>query len=115
MVVKLTKEQAEALGNARQIWEDSEMVEIHASSGKCRWSENSQALESLSLDTLIKALYIGYEVEQTPHDKVRELYNEIDKAYTHTFPDATSLRVFAKQAIKTTLDILGEEVEGVNK
>lgn len=83
-----------------------EVVRIHARDSKI-WSEDCIPLNGIPLDTIIHALYIGYEVEETPEEKVREYYmkqtrhgNLIDS------PD---------YVIRHVLDLLNIQIEGVNK
>lgn len=61
-------------------------------------------IPGLRTDDLIKALYIGYEVEQTPEEKLLTYY-EVEK---------NEQNVEAKTAIEETLKILGLKVEGIN-
>jgi hypothetical protein len=59
-----------------------------------------QLCEVLSLDTVMNILLHGYEVEETPEDKVREYY------YHQNGP--------AQNVIETTLDMLNIKIEGIN-
>ena len=56
---------------------------------------------------LARILINGYEVEQTPEEKLQALYK--DCKYSHDSDDET----FAK-GIKTALNILGIKINGVN-
>jgi hypothetical protein len=72
--VKITKEQAEAIDMVlnnpfHSRWDV--VIGIHAKDS-CAWSEGAKALNGMPLDTLIRALYIGYEVELTPEEKAVE-------------------------------------------
>src|SRR5699024_10052949 len=59
--VKLTKEQAEAIEYIRENSIDANM-NLQINGG---WDDKRSVLGSLSLDEFIRALYIGYEVEET--------------------------------------------------
>lgn len=56
---------------------------------------------------LAVALSVGYEVEQTPEDKVREYYNEQRGLIMNSQEPAHT-------AVKRTLDFLNIKIEGVN-
>src|SRR5699024_208683 len=61
--VKLTREQAEAIGDVITYGTKEEAVESHIEKG---WSfKEYLCLNALSTDEFIRALYIGYEVEET--------------------------------------------------
>jgi hypothetical protein len=65
-------------------------------------------MKMIPLDTLIRALYIGYEVEQTEQEKIQELYNDAPlriEGYIARHGMSKSYR----QGIKDTLRILGRE------
>lgn len=57
-----------------------------------------------NFDTLLKALVNGYEVEQTPEDKVREFYQDRLNAEDHS----------QVNGILFTLNAFGKKIEGVN-
>jgi hypothetical protein len=74
--VKVTKEQAKAIeyllskkssyhGNISQVVKD------HAECN-CDWCGDSSYINLMPLDTLIRALYIGYEVEKSNEEKAVE-------------------------------------------
>ncbi len=57
-------------------------------------------------DELMRALVIGYEIEKSPEEKLREYYESFNaKIMEH---------VYARTAIRTTLDLLGITIEGIN-
>ncbi len=61
--VKLTPEQAEALEKERESWTDDTILQQHVE----RWhlQKRDHVLDSLHFTTLAKALYVGYEIEET--------------------------------------------------
>lgn len=70
------------------------------------------------LDELMRALVIGYQVEQTPEEKLREYYDNIkrlsEKAHAEADHDYESEMLSEMLGIKTTVDILGISIEGIN-
>ncbi|WP_339306490.1 hypothetical protein [Paenibacillus sp. FSL R5-0519] len=73
---KLTKEQAASLEDASKYNDIEKIVRIHMDVPVTKaWMRGSVHLNEISLDTLIRALYIGYEVEMTPEEKILEIYN----------------------------------------
>lgn len=85
--VKVTKEVAEALEN-RLVYDNP--ADIVATSARNGWEErgikNNGCLNKryLDLDTLIRAVYFGYEVEKTEKEKVIDHFKshiEISKCY----------------------------------
>lgn len=64
-------------------------------------------IPGLSTDDLIKALYIGYEVEQTPGEQLFRYYKDLQQN-PHKGSD------LKRESIKKTLEILGLKVEGIN-
>src|SRR5690625_2377859 len=60
--VKLTQEQVEALQNRLTFLKKSEIIRHHAVYSE-PWNGIHECLNSINLDDMIRALYIGYEVE----------------------------------------------------
>jgi hypothetical protein len=108
--VILTKEQAEALESAKsiQIEEGYDLSNIVAWKVNDLFSHDEEALNQLELDTLIKALYVGYEVEKSPEEKVRDYYHSIIETNT------TPIMNIKIATIEKTLDLLGIKIKGVN-
>lgn len=62
----------------------------------------------------VSALVNGYEIEQSPEDKLREYYAELKGTYDSS-SGLESYRVDGMlQSVETTLDILGIQIEGIN-
>lgn len=59
-----------------------------------------------NLDRLMAALVNGYEVEKTPEENLREYYGRFREG---NYPDQ-----YYRAAIRSTLEILGVKVEGIN-
>lgn len=116
--VKLDREAAEALELMKAKGAPlNEIVERHVCSDLIivnGW-ENVRLLPT---DTLIRALYIGYEVEQTPEDKVRELYREWAdkqaKSYREREPDTHKSTSMFIRGMMATLEALGITIDQVN-
>jgi hypothetical protein len=64
-------------------------------------------------DSLMSALVNGYEVEQTPEEKVREYYEGYKRMEAWRGHDGHDARG-AVDIIETTLDLLGIKISGVN-
>src|SRR5690554_6255011 len=77
--VKLTSEQANALKYVLESYYASEIVIKHAraASDEDKWIGKAESLNELTMDFLIKALYIGYEVEYTPEELVKQYYDTV--------------------------------------
>lgn len=92
----------------------SEIVERHIHKDHLQVN-NCEYVEVLPTETLISALYIGYEVEQTPEEKVRQTFDyaleQIGNLGDH--PQAEHWKGL-KTGIITTLAILNIKIEGVN-
>lgn len=104
--VKLPKRIAEPLENMRAKGMQSfAIVRNHIEN--CHIEVNGwENLQYMNPDDLIRALYVGYEVEQTPEEKVKDYY---DSQKYHIDED------HAEYAIRNVLDILNIKIEGVNK
>ncbi|MGD7032721.1 hypothetical protein ACPZJV_16420 [Bacillus velezensis] len=105
----ITKEQAEAL-DAQKFANYEEYILIAACSGEFEGT----SIGELDIMTLAAALVNGYEVEATPEEKVREFYKDFE-VDPQTFPAETHFRnKECQRVIKSTLNLLGIKVEGVN-
>lgn len=109
--VKVSKEVAETLDDILAYYKP---VDIVATSARNGWEERGAKnfgflnARHLDLDTLIKAVYFGYEIEQTPADKVAEYYlmsvGQANSAY----------RKGIKDDIEFVTKAYGLKIEGVN-
>lgn len=61
----------------------------------------------LSTEDLIKAIYIGYEVEKTPEEKLVDYFSRMDN-------DTADASALIAKGIYETLKILELKVEGIN-
>lgn len=103
--VIVTKEVAKGIEHLRSVGKtNGEIVKVIAEYGNFWCSSKCSELNETPLDTVIKALYIGYEVEKTPEEKVAVYYEELRREYEHD----------AMAAVHSTLNLLGIKIEGVN-
>lgn len=70
---------------------------------------NEYFYDKASPDDLMRALVIGYEVERTPEERLRDYYEYLQRIKSDSIYD--DLRA---EAVEETLDILGITVEGIN-
>ena len=119
--VTLDRSQAKALEELLKIWEGedieytrSTLVEEHVKGG---WSDcDLRAASDIPLDDFITALYVGYEVEKTPEERVQALYGEIRREFMMAELGSVDVPYYrgVRRGIELTLDALGMKIEGVN-
>ena len=78
--VKLNSKQATALEYVLSKYTGKEIILTHASNPN-GWLERASGINSLDFDTLVKAIYYGYEIEQTPEEKLEELYDKYENYF----------------------------------
>lgn len=110
---KLTKQQIEDLNYLKnEIWSEERIVEFHAKNNK-GWSNDYNSLNSVSLDEMIKALYVGYDLIQTPEEKLKECYEQVLDWSMKPYPIENFEPVFFRAGIMTALKIMEMKVEGI--
>lgn len=71
-----------------------------------------------SPDLLMQALVNGYEVEKTPEEKILGYYERnqdaLERAIRLGWADTEYMAKGTAHGVKTTLDLLGIKIEGVN-
>ena len=112
--VKLPRDVAEVIERYRGLGCTNEgFVHDHIKSGI--YHVQDAALSGFNLDTLIRALYIGYEVETTPEEKVYEWFKAMqlnkNSAVTHVAKSNYDIMMTAGLQI---LECLGIKIKGVN-
>jgi hypothetical protein len=113
--VKLPKEVAKAIERFRNIGCDNASIIYTFASGKDENNLDFANYASDNFDTLLQALVNGYEVEQTPEDKVREYYNITkDRFLRETDPEVKLSFEYELIGIQTTINKLGIKIEGIN-
>lgn len=118
--VTLTKPQADAVQYALEAYNNNpeEVVYYHvAPGGNWIWP----ALNEIPLQSLVLALYVGYDVEEpepTPEERIRAKYEEICREYTDSvIRDRRAGALFAhgyRVGLVYVLDTLGIKIDGVN-
>ncbi|MGG0663435.1 hypothetical protein ABE042_04925 [Viridibacillus arvi] len=125
--VKVSKEVAEIIADKINKFGKQMLIINHASCftdmgeliEENAWIKESKPLNNVSVEDLAKALYIGYQVEQTPEEKLIEYFNllrrtpeEIKKAEIEgdMIPGLSSEQV----VVINTLNFLSHKVKGVN-
>jgi hypothetical protein len=98
--VMISKEEAEALESALEVngGDKSSVVHWHAQN---LFDGKRKPLNDLDLDTLCRALYVGYELEPSPEEQVLKIY----KFYRDNG--------FAREVIEEVLAALNVEIKGI--
>jgi hypothetical protein len=100
----MTKEQADALVNAvDHCGNKTIVIENHINN---IWTGNRKPLNDLSLETVIMALYIGYELEPTPEEKIKSYFKELQ--------DSSFVSKQEAEGVLRTMALLKIKIEGVN-
>ncbi len=107
--VTLPREVAEALTECERNYISADITLIfHAQNGLIG---KYAPLQTLTISELASALINGYEVEKSPEEKVREYYVKTNEAVADTQQAAF---LGERLGIKSTLDLLGIKIGGVN-
>jgi hypothetical protein len=103
--VKLTKAQSEAIDSvyAAQHWSPQEFIAQHAVNSN-QWVKPCDVLNEMELDTLIRAFYIGYEVQMSPEEGIKDYYDSLNR-YD---------KCEEAEVVKKTFNILKIKIKGVN-
>ncbi|MFD1776681.1 hypothetical protein [Paenibacillus rhizophilus] len=108
--VKLTKEQASIVQSLLD--EGKSSVEYTLKQhviDRQQWSgENLLPLREMTFDTLVRAFYIGYEVELSIQEQLLEKYNKFSGNGYDQYRDAY------RQGMRDALDIVPMKVKGIN-
>lgn len=107
--------------------EDADTIEECKTDLGTHWKQNmiSRHLEhkiafKSEFDVILQALVIGFEVEQTPEDKVRELYEKASNKKSEIYHrsavdfDEVELQNGIMQGIEAILKIYNIKISGVN-
>lgn len=104
--VKVSKKVAVAIDAAlADIQSNKAILMVHEDAGK--WTEEFEPLNTLDFDTLARAIYIGFEVVQTPEEKVEEYYKKL------LYSDDKHCKIMAL-SVRHTLSLLKIRIKGVN-
>lgn len=116
--VKLPKDVAESIEGIRSGDGDNRHVleEILNDRPVTKESETVYKYAKDHLDTILKALVNGYEVELTPEEKVREYWDKMMKSRYSCKNEIQLDNIESEIAgIEKTLELLEIEIEGINK
>jgi hypothetical protein len=102
---KLTKQQAEAIETMLEDETCDRIVSVRVRDGS-KFIRPCESINDMDLNTLIIALYIGYEVEQTEQEKINGLFCKIKSL--EDYPYATA-QTYYTQAVVDTLEALGRK------
>lgn len=106
--VKLTRIQANALEEALKSGYDIDtLMDICANEDPEEWSDDCKPFASMRIAKIARALYVGYEVEETPEEKVLAYYLEQKKLLVKD-------QIPTEIAIRDILKMLSIKIEGVN-
>jgi hypothetical protein len=110
--VLLTKEQAEAIESALVLNSRNYIVDWKT---KNLFTGKREPLNNMELDTLIRALYVGYELEPSPEEKLAKIFHEAKDFYKkHMVGPSGSFHAGQLEGIVITLDLFNIQVKGVN-
>lgn len=124
--VTLPREVAEVLGAVKTEYSLFNIIESLRYYGKGRKSISDSRLEKLHdwceddettdrEDLIITALVNGYEIEQSPEDKLRDYWSDVNTFWNKgRHPLSESYFEGSRDAIITVLWILGIKIEGIN-
>lgn len=103
--VTVSREVAEALCTMRHEYSPREIIERHVRGAMLAYPE----LDNLLLDTLIRALYIGYEVEKSPEEELAEYIVEMANKFNDLSfcPDEISCFKGRIEGARKAAEILG--------
>ncbi len=79
--------------------------------------ECKERFGNLTFDELIRALYIGYEIEETPAEKLKDLFGKLADYDISGDGNRVACVSYSteQQAILQALEILNIKVKGVNE
>lgn len=115
--VKVTKAVANSIEKLREAWGDAadhKMISVAFDDTDSWVSETHAELNEMDSMTLVKALTIGYEVESTPHDSVREAFEAATRSRESAVTDLyKNFQDGIRVGIVRTLRLLDIKIEGV--
>jgi hypothetical protein len=103
--VVLSKDVAEAIERWLTTRTKEELLKLHAEDD-CGWIMVYESLIGVPLMTLASALVNGYEVEATPEEKIKNVYD--------CYSCDTRYDIGVRYGIRRTLELLGKPIPGVN-
>jgi len=115
--VKVSREVAEAIDFVTNVAaiQFKEVMGIMLEGGFSRpCNEKAFILNELPIKQVAAILINGYEIEQTPEEKLVERFRYCEQRWGWHQDDETEMRATAN-AIKETLDTLNIQIKGINK
>lgn len=117
--VKLPREVVEAIKEFRRCEEttaDIITAVFNGADSKAAFILRKFSKDDGRFEDLLHALINGYAVEQTPEDKVRDHFNQLQKDLLETHPENDNRFYLDGQmrGIAKALDMLNVKIEGVN-
>jgi argonaute-like protein implicated in RNA metabolism and viral defense len=114
--VLLSKEEAAALVSAFEISGGDKANVIHWHSQNI-WDGDRAPLNELDLDTVCRALYVGYEIEAGPEEKVLDYFlkgQKIKDEFIASENPNSAYIVGNLDGVKDTLNLLNIQIKGIN-
>lgn len=87
----------------------------------CRlfWKDDFNVMRELSDDALFKALYVGYEIEETPEEKLLVKFDWVRDEYKKAWDKGDDYNISKMQGmydgIKVALETLSIKIKGINE
>jgi len=103
--VTVSKEVAEAIEHAKRTCIVSALIRFADGESGFLHPKMKLLRKELDREALLHAIFYGYEVEQTPEEKLREYYESLDMQ---------SREADEAYGVRETLNILGITIEGIN-
>lgn len=113
-MVKVTKEQAEALENM-EYSTPSVRVDLVVDHARGQFTNNWECLNKLTTDDFIKAIYFGYEVETSPEEKLLIWVEGLRDILNGNKYGSESIAKNKLEAINQTLQVLNIKIPGINE
>lgn len=118
MKIKVSRTLAEALDDVRETHNDERILNLHVQTkfdASKSWGTGWTPLNDLTALELSKILIYGYEIEETPHEKLKRLYDAPPQYVgEENVMLAMQLETAFRHGIKTALKMLDAQVKGIN-
>lgn len=105
----LSTEQAAALESVKNVHDNESIVTFHFEKSEL-WTGEWIPLNELSIDTLCRALYVGYTTQKTPEELIKEKYDEAVK-----FRNSSEVASTVAITIEEVLEIFNIRIDGINQ
>ena len=105
--VKVSKEVFEALENVQNTFDFDAIMRINCGGGFS--SEKYIVLNDLSSESVAKLLILGYELEETPEEKLSKHYDVMKKHIVDPFDHGYVA------GIESAIRMLGIKIKGINE